>query len=230
MTVRRKVYLMAGGPGNQEKKTIEQIREAFESSGSTSPAVAYIGTASGDNRTFMKWFERPLRKAGASGVTMVPLLGRKADHGQAEELLKQADVIFLSGGEVEDGMNGLDDGIRALLHLLLEEGKQFLGLSAGSIMMCRAWPHWDDEDHHPEDARLFDCLGFTNEIFDTHAEDEGWPELKKAVELEKEGFVGYGIPAGKMAVIDRNGVLIPNQRLVKVVNRNGKAVVELQKV
>lgn len=225
--MRKKIYMMAGGLRNQEKKTIEQMREALENSGCTSPSVAYIGTASGDNRAFMKWFERPLIKAGASGVTMVPLLGRRADRRKAEDLLKQSDVIFISGGEVEDGMSGLDDGIRTLLRLLLEEGRQFLGLSAGSIMMCHAWPHWDDEDNHPEDAVLFDCLGFANEIFDTHAEDDGWPELKKAVELENEGFAGYGIPAGEMAVIDENGALILNQRLVKIVNRNGKAITEI---
>lgn len=224
--MRKKIYLMAGGPGKKGGKTAEQMREALENSQCAAPAVAYIGTASGDSYAFMKWFERPLRSAGASSLTMVPLLGRKADRKKAEEILQQADVIFVSGGEVEDGMNGLDAGCRVLLHQLLEDGRQFLGLSAGSIMMGHAWPHWDDEDHHPEEARLFDCLGFAKEIFDTHAESEGWPELKKAVELECEGFAGYGIPSGEMAVLDESGFLVPNPHLVKFVNRGGRAVEE----
>lgn len=223
--MRKKIYLLAGGPGGGGR-TAEQLRTALRESGSPAPAVAYIGTASGDSRTFMKWFERPLRQAGASGVRMVPLLGRRADRRAAEELLESADVIFLSGGEVEDGINGLDAAMRGLLRRLLEEGRLFVGLSAGSIMMCRAWPHWEDEERHPEAASLFDCLGFTDEIFDTHAEDEGWPELKKAVELEPEGFVGYGIPSGEMAVIDEQGALIPNARLVRIVNRAGTAAEE----
>lgn len=225
--MRKKIYLLAGGPGGS-RKTTEQLRTALSECGSPAPSVAYIGTASGDSRSFMKWFERPLRAAGASGLRMVPLLGRRADRAEAEAVLKSSDVIFVSGGEVEDGMKGLDTAMRALLRQLLEDGKPFIGLSAGSIMMCRAWPHWDDEDNRPEDASLFDCLGFAGEIFDTHAEDEGWPELKKAVQLEPDGFVGYGIPSGEMAVIDEAGVLVPNPNLVRVVNRGGAAVLSPQ--
>jgi peptidase E len=223
--MRKKIYLLAGGPGGS-RKTAEQLKTALLSSGSRSPSVAYIGTASGDSRSFMKWFERPLKEAGAHELRMVPLLGRKADRNEADKILDSSDVIFISGGEVEDGMNGLDPTMRRHLRQLLEGGKLFIGLSAGSIMMCRAWPHWDDEDNHPEDASLFDCLGFASEIFDTHAEAEGWPELKKAVELEPEGFAGYGIPSGEMAVIGENGILMQNANLVKVVNRSGLAVVE----
>ena len=226
--MRKKIYMMASISEKDDADAAEQMREAFKSSGSASPAVAYIGTASGDNRTFMKWLERPLLKAGASSVTMVPLSGRRADPGKAQEILRRSDIIFISGGEVEDGMNGLDAAMRSLLRQLLEEGRLFIGLSAGTIMMCRAWPHWENEDEHPESASLFECLGFSQEIFDTHAEAEGWPELKKAVELEPDGFVGYGIPSGEVAVIDEKGVLVPNRNLVKVVNCQGKAVFAAQ--
>jgi peptidase E len=221
--MRKKIFLLAGGPGNGTR-TGEQLKTALRNSGTEHPAIAYIGTASGDDRRFMKWFERPLLQAGAASLTMVPLVGAKADRTKALQVLQESDVIFLSGGEVEDGMEGLDPEIRRLLRKYLEEGKQFIGLSAGSIMQGRAWPHWDDEDTHPEEARLFDCLGFAHEIFDTHAENEGWPELRKAVALSENGFTGYGIPAGEMAVIDENGSLLPNDHLVRCENRNGEAV------
>lgn len=224
--MRNKLYLMAGSPGRQSDRMVAQMREALESSGCASPAVAYIGTASGDQRSFMKWLEQPLLKAGASAVRMAPLLGKKGDQEQAREILTHSDAVFISGGEVEDGMNGLSDAMREFLRRLLEEGRLFIGLSAGAIMMGAAWPHWDDEENHPENAALFDCLGFSKAIFDTHAEGEGWPELKKAVELMPEGFVGFGIPSGEMAVIDENGVLVPNKRLVQVVNQGGAAVIE----
>ena len=220
--MRSKMFLLAGGPGGS-KKTAEQLKEALSCCETVHPKVAYIGTASGDAIPFMHWFERPLEKAGAESVTMVPLCGTKRNILQAKELLTHSDVIFISGGEVEDGTQGLDIEIRTMLSELLEEGKLFIGLSAGSIMLGRAWPHWEDEDHHPEDASLFDCLGFAHPIFDIHAESEGWPELQKAVELEPEGFTGYGIPAGEMAVIDEHGDLIPNDHLVTCVNENGTA-------
>jgi cyanophycinase-like exopeptidase len=221
--MRKKMYLLAGGPGGGDS-TAGALRAALRESGCEHPAVAYIGTANGDSRSFMKWFEAPLRRAGAASLTMAPLVGKKADRAAAERLLRESSVIFLSGGEVEDGMNGLDAGIRALLAQRREEGALFLGLSAGSIMLGHAWPHWDDEDRRPDDAVLFGCLGFADAIFDTHAEAEGWPELQKAVALAGDGFVGYGIPSGEMAVIDENGVLIPNERLVRCENRGGRAV------
>jgi peptidase E len=223
--MRKKIYLLAGGPDGSEK-IVGQLKTALQECGRPAPSVAYIGTASGDSRSFMKWFEKPLKAAGAGEVRMVPLLARQASRREAEEILAGSDAVFLSGGEVEDGMKGLDAGMRKFLRQLLEDGRLFIGLSAGTIMMCRAWPHWDDEDNHPESARLFECLGFSREIFDTHAENEGWPELKKAVELEPEGFVGYGIPSGEAAVIDENGFLVPNSRLVRVANRCGTAVIE----
>jgi len=222
--MRKKMYLLAGGPSDGDSTAV-RLREALGGCGVEHPAAAYIGTASGDSRTFMRWFERPLKKAGAASLTMAPLVGRKADPEKAKRVLISSDVIFVSGGEVEDGMNGLSADIRALLRRLLEDGRLFIGLSAGTIMLGKAWPHWDDEDGRPEDAELFDCLGFAGEIFDTHAEAEGWPELKKAVSLSPEGFIGYGIPSGEMSVIDEDGVLIPNDRLVKCVNSGGRAVI-----
>jgi dipeptidase E len=221
--MRKNVYLLAGGPGNGGS-TAAQLRAAFENSGEPHPAVGYIGTASGDSRRFLGWFEPAFRRAGAASVTLAPLAGRGADEREAARILRASDVIFLSGGEVEDGMRALSASVRALLRELLEDGKQFAGLSAGSIMLGRAWPHWDDEDNRPEDASLFGCLGFADAIFDTHAESEGWPELRKAVALAGEGTVGWGIPSGEMAVADADGRLVPNDRLVRCVCAGGRAV------
>ena len=221
--MRKKIYLLAGGPG-KNGRLAEQLAEALRGSGAAHPAVAYTGTASGDDRSFMKWFWPPLSRAGAASLTLAPLAGKRADPEKAAEILRASDVIFVSGGEVEDGMRGLGEDIRALLRALLEDGKQFVGLSAGTIMLSKAWPHWDDEDNRPEDASLFGCLGFADAIFDTHAESEGWPELRKAVALAGEGTVGWGIPSGEMAVADADGRLVPNDRLVRCVCAGGRAV------
>jgi peptidase E len=221
--MRNKLYLLAGGPQGSDR-VASQLAEALSGCGREHPAVAYIGTASGDNRAFMKWFRAPLERAGAGSVELAPLVGRRADAQKARKLLEACDAVFLSGGEVEDGMRGLDAETRALLGQMLADGKRFIGVSAGSIMLGKAWPHWEDEDHHPENATLFDCLGFAAPIFDTHAEAEGWPELQKAVELSGDGFVGYGIPSGEMAVLDESGALIPNQRLVRCENHGGRAI------
>jgi len=222
--MRRKMYLLAGGPGGS-RRTAEQLKAALQECGTAHPSIAYIGTASDDDRAFMNWFVRPLVKAGASAVTLAPLAGRHADEAKAAAVLRSSDAVFISGGEVEDGIRALSPAIRSLLKELLESGTVFIGLSAGTIMQGKAWPHWPDEDAHPENAVLFDCLGFADTIFDTHAESEGWPELRKAVELAGDGFVGYGIPSGEMAVIDEQGILIPNPNLVRCCNEGGSAVI-----
>ena len=66
--MRKNVYLLAGGPGNGGS-TAAQLRAAFENSGEPHPAVGYIGTASGDSRRFLGWFEPAFRRAGAPSVT-----------------------------------------------------------------------------------------------------------------------------------------------------------------
>ena len=101
--MRKKIYLLAGGPG-KNGRLAEQLAEALRGSGAAHPAVAYIGTASGDDRSFMNWFWPPLSRAGAASLTLAPLAGKRADPEKAAEILRASDVIFVSGGEVEDAV------------------------------------------------------------------------------------------------------------------------------
>ena len=218
---RKNIYLLAGHGGPEENG---YIKDAMRESGKDCPRVAYIGTANGGRIAFFARMRESLIAAGAGNVEYAPLTGEGADDDKAAEVLSGSDVIFISGGEVEDGMNGLSERIRALLWQLYDDGRVFIGISAGTIMMGLAWPHWDDEDNDFDNARLFDCIGFVNTIFDTHCEDEGWPELKKAVELSEEGFIGCGIPAGGLVVFTPDGKMKPAKKLDKYINRGGAAV------
>ncbi len=219
--MRSNMYLLAGGRGSD---TSSLLREAFSATGKEHPSIAYIGTANGEDRAFMRYLEETLKPAGAGEVRLVRLLGFSSGTEEAHALLKDSDLIFISGGEVEDGMNGLPKDIRVLLRELYELGKVFVSISAGTIMLGIAWPHWDDEDARPEDAVLFDCLGFAPTIFDTHCEWEDWVELKKAVALSPEGFTGYGIPTGGMVVVQPDGSLCPTIPLDAYRSENGTAV------
>ncbi len=217
---RNNLYLIAG----HGEDDYGFLPAALAASGKQAPSVAYIGTANGENAMFMARMAQGLKTAGASVVRLAPLLGKGRDEDKAAAILTESDVIFISGGEVEDGMAALSPRIRALLWQLYDGGKVFIGISAGTIMMGQAWPHWDDEDNDFDNARLFDCLGFVQTIFDTHCEDEGWPELKKAVSLQEEGYVGYGIRAGGMVRVSPDGALHPNIPMDGYVCRGGEAV------
>ena len=220
--MRKNMYLMAGGRGGSSGSF---LREAFAECGSAHPSVAYIGTANGERSDFMNDYMAPmLIEAGASEVKLVPLLGSSCGSEDARRILIESDLIFLAGGEVEDGILGIPADVKVLLRQLYDMGKVFAGVSAGTIMLGIAWPHWDDEDNDPENAVLFDCLGFAPTIFDTHCEGEDWIELRKAVELSPEGFTGYGLPTGSSVAVTPDGSLRPTLPLDAFRSENGEAV------
>lgn len=148
-----------------------------------------------------------LKKAGAGSVAMVPLASSRADAGKVRAVLDRADVVFVSGGDVEHGMSVLErTGIAAALAELYRAGRPFIGMSAGSIMLARSWVRWAD----PRDdrtAEVFPCLGLAPILCDTHAEKEGWEELKVLLRLTGAP-VGYGIPAGAALQVKADGALV----------------------
>ena len=224
----KNLYLLAGNPRGKGDITLNVLKQAIAETGVSEPKVAYVGTASGDDCSFFHFLAQLLQGAGAGVVELCPFVGRRSDTTRAEEILKNCDAVFVSGGEVEDGILGIPDNAKSLLTNLRAQGKVFIGLSAGTIMLGKAWPHWDDEDNDFDNARLFDCLGFANAIFDTHAEDEGFIELKKAVELSEKGFVGYGIPSDCALIIHSDGSIEKIGKVFTCTTMDGHAVLEIK--
>ncbi len=139
---------------------------------------------------------RHLRKCGAGCVTLAPLAGRKSKLDKARAILESADMVFISGGDVEVGMNVLEQRqILPFLRQLFDNGKLFFGSSAGSIMLGRQWVRWEDPDDNAT-ASLFPCMGLAPIACDTHGEAEGWEELHTLLRLTPEDTMGYGIPTG----------------------------------
>jgi cyanophycinase len=214
------LYLLAGGNFGNHRSMLPLLKRALDKCGDK-PRVAYIGTASGDNVIFFSMIRSLLKEAGAAKTYLVKLANNKADLPAARQMLSDADAIFISGGEVDDGMRWLAaHGLVDFLKELYDQGKLFFGLSAGSIMMGAHWVRWED----PKDdvtSELFDCLGFVQTTFDTHAEDEDWKELKAALQLQGPGARGFGIPKGGMVVVDSNGNMDAEIPLFGYVNTDG---------
>ena len=218
--------LLAGGRPMDEALLVRMMARAFDNL--SGRKTAYIGTANGDNLLFFQAMKILLQKAGAESVQMVRLAGKKINLEKAKNTLSSSDVIFISGGEVEDGMNWLKlHGLIEFLSDLYANGKQFVGLSAGTIMMGKHWVHMPPGPN-TEGAFLFDCLGIIPHTFDTHAEDEDWVELKTALTLMENGSRGYGIPSGGMVSADSKGSLEcinltqEKKDLLVYVNENGE--------
>jgi len=190
------VFLLAGGPGSRRSTPDPLLREVFEAAGRATPSVAYVGAASGDNRRFFSMLSAYMRASGAGGVKLVRLAARKPDVERARGDLEAADIVFLSGGDVEEGMAVLQrTGAVSVLDRLFRAGKPFFGLSAGSIMLAYRWIRWQDPDDEAS-AVAFPCLGFAPVLIDTHGEAEGWVELVALLGLERNGAVGFGVPTG----------------------------------
>ncbi len=212
----RPVYLIAGGRGMERRRGPDPLIQAAlglaGASGSRAarsserrPSVAYVGAASGDNAMFRVLVARLFQKAGAGAVTLAPLCGKRADPRKARAVLEEADIIFVSGGDVEEGMRVLEETeMIEPLRLLHRQGKPFFGISAGSIMLARQWVRWRDP-HDDASAELFPCLGIARVFCDTHGEGDGWEELKALVRLAPPRAIGHGIVSGSALVVGSGG-------------------------
>ncbi len=101
---------------------------------------------------------------------------------EAKSMLADADVVFVSGGDVEEGMRVIEErGLTSHFRELHDGGKVFEAVSAGSIMLGEHWVRFaNDDDEHGE---RFDCLGIVPMSFDAHDEKDGWSELHALARL-----------------------------------------------
>jgi peptidase E len=190
------LYLLAGGRSANRRANDLLIRDVFRESGKKSPSIGYVGTASDDDAGFFNHFADIFRENGAGEVRHALLAPDNADLSRARDILKHSDLICISGGDVDMGMQILEE--KQMINFLAElyqEGKPFFGLSAGSIMLAKEWVRWRNPDDDAA-AEIFPCLRLAPVLCDTHDEEGDWEELKALLMIEKDGATGYGIATG----------------------------------
>ncbi len=198
------VVLIAGDPKSRRRGPDPLLQTVLAAAGKPCPSIAYVGVASEDDRGFFRWLAAFLRQAGSGEVSLARLASPRADVAEARTVLEQSDIVFVSGGDVEAGMAHLErHALPPFLQELHRAGKPFFGLSAGSIMLARCWVRWSDP-HDDASAEEFPCLDLAPVMCDTHAEGDGWDELRALLKLTGNG-IGYGIPAGGALRVDPDG-------------------------
>ena len=158
---KKPLYLMAAGKNGRLRRTFLLMRDTIQSTGRAKPTVAYVGVASlKDNWLIYFILSSLIRRSCKCRVKRVVIAPKNADLNKAREILQSADAIFMSGGDVAAGMQVLKQkNMASYFQELFQQGKQFIGGSAGSILMTGEWVQWRD----PKDdstAELFSCLGF----------------------------------------------------------------------
>jgi peptidase E len=193
MTNKKPVYLLAGGRGAGDKTMANIIGVVGKETGTVLPNIAYIGAASQDDKAFFLFISAMFKKAGAGKINHAVISHGKANLKKAQDIIESSDAVFMSGGDVEVGMQILKEkNMIDYLQNLYITGKLFFGASAGSIILAKEWVRWKNPDDDST-AQIFPCLGLVPVICDTHAEDDDWQELKILLSMEKDNSMGYGI-------------------------------------
>ena len=157
-----------------------------------------------------------------------PLCGRLGNAPKAAAAIESADVVFFSGGDVAAGMQILEQrGMIPFLRAVSRSGTPFIGVSAGSIMLCREWIRWRDA-RDDESGELFPCLGIARLSCDTHGEGDGWGELKSMLALRPVGATGYGITSGSAIIVEPDGTISASGGEVHVFRRRKGGIAQVQ--
>lgn len=219
------IYLLAGGPDAKRKSPDPLLQMALGELDKTNPSVAYIGAAHGDSRAFYLFIRGLIVAAGAGDVDLVPLVKKNVDLEKAQSIIRSADCIFVSGGDVKVGMDVLNErSVVPLIKKRYREGALLIGVSAGSIMLAKQWIDWPDENSD-ESAELIPCMNIAPVLCDTHGEADGWNELHSLIRLTEENQVGYGIPSGGAMRILADGTIEALQKpLFRIEKRDGKVL------
>jgi len=218
------VYLLAGGRPRNRQTPDPIFRAVFGESAKASPAIAYVGTANGDNEDFFNRMTEFLKEAGAHRVNHALISPDKADLKKAKNVLESADIVFISGGDVDRGMRVLrEKNMIDFLTELYRQGKPFFGSSAGAIMLAKEWVRWRDPDDNAS-AELFLCLGFAPVICDCHDEEGGWQELQAALRLEEDNEIGYGLVTGAAVRVFADSRVEALGGAIHQYSRHGKGV------
>lgn len=224
MFLKKSVFLLAGGPGRRSPKPDPLIQTVYRECGVSSPTIAYVGVANDDSTAFFQRMADYFKENGAATVTHAILNSSRNPTSRFSAILERADIVFISGGDVEYGMRVLRErNLTDFLAGLYDAGKSFFGVSAGSIMLARHWVRWPDPAQSGDSAALFPCLGIAPVTCDTHGEEDEFEELQVALELEGDGATGYGIVTGAAIRVSSRGVVSAlGSPCYRYVNRSGK--------
>jgi len=184
-------YLIAGAGSATSRRSVRYHRDCVAATGVAHPTIAYVGAAASDDPTFATRVATLVFGENAR-VVLVDLTKRALETSAARARLAAADLVFFTGGDVERGMQLVDErGLAPYIRRLAAAGKPMEGISAGAILLGSHWIRFPERGE-PE---RFDCLGVVPASFDTHGEDDDWSELRELARHTRDERTVFGIPS-----------------------------------
>jgi len=151
--------------------------------------AAYIGASNGDDPNFYEIFVSAMEGVGVVDCRMIPSAVSEADM----EFLNSADVILLSGGDVEAGWRVfLNNGLSEHIIRRYYEGASLIGVSAGAVQLglCGL----------AADGSLIETFKLVPFIIGAHEESDNWKTTRELLRLSGPGKTAIGLPAGGGAI------------------------------
>jgi cyanophycinase len=189
----------------------ERIRADLDSG---KPSAAYIGASSGDQPEFYSLFVAAMESMEISDCRLVPSQPSREDIS----FLEHADLIVLSGGEVERGWQVFEqNGLKELLPKKRFDGAILLGVSAGAVQLGLGYLS------NAAQPKQIDMFRFAPFYVGAHDEDNDWFDLRALVNLAHSDARGIGLPFGGGAVYYADGTLEPLRKpLIEIVKEDSK--------
>lgn len=158
----------------------------------------YIGAANGDQAEYFELFRAAMEECK---VEQCEFLKADTPLEEAQQRIAEADLILLSGGDVEVGWTFLEP-LKMALEDAYFEGAVLVGVSAGAIHLSSlAWPRKEELC----ESDLYSVIGLVPCLVDVHDEKDNWRHLKQAMRITDGCFSGIGIPSGAGVAVEYNG-------------------------
>ncbi len=127
------LYLLADSQLFFWKSESDSLAERLRADLDTSnPKAAYVGASNGDQPEFYSLFQAAMDAMGISDCRAVPSQPSREDIS----FLEEANLIVLSGGDVERGWKVFEqNGLKELLPRKRFDGAILMGVSAGAVQL-----------------------------------------------------------------------------------------------
>jgi cyanophycinase len=182
--------------------------------GTVDPKAAYVGAANDDQPEFYNLFVGAMEGMGITNCRMVPSQPSREDILFMEE----ADLILLSGGDVERGWQVFEqNGLNNLIPRKRYDGAVLIGVSAGAMQFGLGAL---SNATQPKQIPMFRFAPF---YVGAHDEKTDWWDLRALVNLSQSDVRGIGLATGGGAVYYLDGTLEPIRKpLIEIVKQDSQ--------